>query len=251
MQSDMQRARLALGANFTPAVKVLLSINVFSYLCLAWIRSTDFLGLTYGQVIFDLLGLNPTEFWAHYTVWQVFTYSFLHASFLHLLFNMLALWWFGADIELHLGTRAFVRYYLFTAAGAGLVSAALGIPTIGASGAVYGLLLAFGLLFPNRVLYIYFVIPIKAKYCVFFFGLLEFLAMMSSGPSEINHVAHLSGIGFGLLWFFFPRRRFSPTEMWRNYRRNRMRKRLRVLTQEAGKTPGERSLADFDKPTIH
>lgn len=249
MQSEMQRVRLAFGSNFTPAVKILLIVNIFVFACLSIVKNKYWAGLPYPQVILDILGLNPQELWNNYTLWQLVTYAFIHLAFFHLLFNMLALWWFGADIELHMGTRQFVRYYFFTAVGAGLVSALLGIPTIGASGAVYGLLLAYGLMFPNRVLYLYFVIPIKAKYCVFFFGLLEFLALMGTGPTQINHAAHLSGILFGLIWFFFPRKKISFVNFWRNYKRMRMRRKLKIL-KKAGQD-AEPQYSDFDNRTVH
>lgn len=248
MQSDLQRMRLSFGAALTPAVKVILWINVAVFLSLQVVKHRYWNGVPYAHVILDILGLNPSQLINNYAIWQLVTYAFVHMAFFHLLFNMLALWWFGSDIELHMGTKAFVRYYFFTAAGAGVVSAFFGIPTIGASGGVYGLLLAYGLMFPNRILYVYFVIPIRAKYCVFLFGLLEFLALMSSDPSGINHSAHLSGIGFGLLWFFFPRRKISLLAFWRNYKKVRMRKKLKIIRDR--EDSANRS-DDFDNRTIH
>lgn len=224
-------------------------INLAVFLSLQLVKKKYYGELPYIQVILDVIGLNPAQVYENHTIWQVLTYAFVHVSFFHLLFNMLALWWFGSDVELHLGTKKFIHYYFFTAIGAGLVSTALNISTIGASGAVYGLLLAYGLMFPNRILYVYFVIPIKAKYCVFLFGLLELVALLGADPSNINHTAHLSGIFFGLLWFFSPTRGIAILDLWKNYQKLKMRKRLKILKQNQVDAADEAD--DFDNPTIH
>ena len=137
--------------------------------------------------------------------WQVVTYAFLHGNFTHLLFNMLALWMFGAEIERLWGAKRFIQFLLASSVAAALVQ--LGwtfligsrVPTLGASGATYGLLLAFGMLFPNRTIMLLIPpIPMKAKYFVALFGAFE-LVMGVLGPSGIAHFAHLGGMLGGFL----------------------------------------------------
>lgn len=157
-----------------------------------------------GRAFTELFGLVPWYVTHRFFLWQLFTYMFLHGDFFHLLFNMFVLWMFGPELENLWGTREFLKYYFITGMGAGvlsvLVSANSFIPTVGASGAIYGLLLAFGLLFPDRYIYLYFFIPIKAKYLVIIFGAIEFLAAFSGRPSGVAHFAHLGGIVVGLAY---------------------------------------------------
>lgn len=162
-------------------------------------------------------GLTPALVAGKFFLWQPFTYMFLHGNFWHIFLNMYALLLFGAPIEQVWGSRKFLFYYCFTGVGAGLVifiiNYSLGgispyIPTIGASGAVFGLLLAFGLLFPDAEILIFFFIPMKAKYLVVLYGGIEFMALISSGgDSSVSHVGHLGGILFGVIYFFVMKRR--------------------------------------------
>ena len=148
----------------------------------------DFFGSFFsGDEIFGPFMLVPNQV-LHGAVWQLFTYLFLHslASPGHILFNMLGLWMFGAPIEETWGTRRFLQYYFLCGVGAGIcvVAAALAFggasqPTIGASGAIYGLLLAFGMLFPEQEILVMFLFPIKAKYMVMIFGAIAFVVLVS------------------------------------------------------------------------
>jgi membrane associated rhomboid family serine protease len=142
-------------------------------------------------------------------IWQLFTYQFLHDSsgFGHILVNMLTLWMFGVTLEQTWGTRKFLQYYFLCAVGAGvcvvLGEYLLGNPwniTIGASGAIYGLLLAFGVLFPDAMLLFFFLFPIKAKYYVMIVGLIAFMSSTGAAGSGVSHLAHLGGMLFGLLY---------------------------------------------------
>jgi membrane associated rhomboid family serine protease len=140
-------------------------------------------------------------------LWQVFTYQFLHGDIGHILFNMLALWMFGVTLEQTWGTKRFLQYYFVCAVGAGICvilgEYLLGRPgaaTIGASGAIYGLLLAFGVLFPEAIMLLFFVFPVKAKYAVAIYGAIAFLMSTSGSPSGVSHVAHLGGMIFGLIY---------------------------------------------------
>ncbi len=129
---------------------------------------------------------------------------FLHGGFMHVAFNMFALWMFGSQIERVWGTRKFVKYYFITGIGAGLINIAFSagstIPTIGASGAIFGLLLAYGVLFPNNVILLYFFIPMRAKYFVILFAALEFYMAKSYTADGVAHWAHLGGMAIGFLY---------------------------------------------------
>ncbi len=158
-------------------------------------------------------GLTPALVAGKGFVWQVFTYMFLHSdiSLAHIFFNMYALFIFGIPIEQVWGGRKFLAYYAFTGVGAGItifainiISQGIGfyIPTIGASGAVFGILLAFGVLYPNAEILLFFFLPIKAKYLVLLYGLLELYLEVFGGQSNISHLGHLGGLFFGVLYFY-------------------------------------------------
>jgi membrane associated rhomboid family serine protease len=143
-----------------------------------------------------------------FAVWQLVTYMFLHnpGDFQHILWNMLGLWMFGKDLEVMWGTRRFLQYYFLCGIGAGicvlLASALFGSPasrTIGSSGAVYGLLLAFGVLFPDAQI-IFLIFPIKAKYAVIITGAITFMLTFGATGDGVSHVAHLGGMAIGFLY---------------------------------------------------
>ncbi len=163
-----------------------------------------FIQLLAGSAFTVFFGLVPRFVTQRFFLWQLFTYMFLHGGFFHLLFNMFVLWMFGRELEGVWGTKEFLKYYFITGVGAGILtvitSPSSPIPTIGASGAIYGLLLAFGLLFPERYIYVWFLIPIKAKYLVVIFGAIEFLAAFYGRPSGVAHFAHLGGLLVGLIY---------------------------------------------------
>jgi membrane associated rhomboid family serine protease len=159
-------------------------------------------------------------------VWQLFTYMFLHDpnNSMHLLFNMYALFMFGLAVEQVWGSRKFIFYYLFCGIGAGIVIFLTGvikawffgnpyailIPTVGASGAIFGLLLAFGYLFPEAEILLFFFIPMKARTMVIVFGALELGMEISNGGADpVSHVAHLGGLLFGIVYIFLIDRRRS------------------------------------------
>lgn len=151
---------------------------------------------------------------ANFLPWQVLTYGFLHGNFPHLFFNMLALWMFGREIELRWGSMRFAVYYFTCVIGAGLLQLAVGtaslqsggfpIPTIGASGGTYGVLLAFGMLFPyRRIMLLFPPIPMEARYFVVVFGGLELFLGVTGTRTGIAHFAHLGGMLFGLLLILY------------------------------------------------
>lgn len=252
MIKKFQNVRLSFGSPWTSVVKILIIINTFVFLSFLLVGSqmNPGLGLSYRNLMIALLGIDPQNVIHHYTFWQLITYLFVHEAFYHYLFNMLGLWWFGSDVERALGSRAFLKYYFFTGIGAGLVSVFMGVPTIGASGSIYGLLLAYGLLFPNRVLYLYFVIPIKAKYCVMLFGLIELFALMGVS-SNINHYAHLAGIFFGMLWFLYWTKKAIIFDKFREFQKRRKRKKFRVISSAEPESEQIYDPYDDQNKTIH
>jgi len=147
------------------------------------------------------LGLNPQKVFKSLWLWQLVTYQFLHGGFFHLFFNMFALWVFGRQLEQLWGSSRFLLYYLTCGIGAGIASVFLsGQLTIGASGSIYGLLLAFGLIFPDQYLLLYFLFPIKARTLVIIFAVLEFVMSLQSPGDHIAHSAHLAGMFVGLVY---------------------------------------------------
>ena len=177
----------------TKAIKYLLLANVGVFVLMLLWRSE----------LIHVFGLTPVLL-KKGLVWQLVTYMFLHGGLFHILFNMFALWMFGSDIERAWGTREFVKYYFITGVGAGLFTFVFSfnsqIPTIGASGAIFGILVAFALMFPNRLIYVYFLFPVKAKYVVVFFGVFAFLASLGHTGDGIAHFAHLGGMVIGYLY---------------------------------------------------
>lgn len=176
-------------------------------------------------------------------IWQLFTYMFFHGSVLHLGFNMLALWMFGLPLEQTWGTRKFLKYYFLCGIGAGicdvLVNVALGrhTSTIGASGGIYGLLLAFGVLFPDTTVLMSFLFPIKAKYLVMIYAAVALLSALGSGNSGVSNVAHLGGMLFGLLYLKVPVRagfRHLPDlgGRYRQWKMQRAKKKFQVYMRK-------------------
>jgi membrane associated rhomboid family serine protease len=179
----------------TPAVRALVIANVAAYLVTLVVPSLEI-----------PLGLIPAAVVQRLWIWQVVTYMFLHGGVFHILFNMLALWMFGVELERMWGTRFFVKYYFVAGLGAAATTILLSLlpfefsdilyrsVTIGASGAVYGLLLAYGLYFPDPPIYIYMVFPIPAKYFVLIIGAISFLSSISGSGGGVAHAAHLGGL---------------------------------------------------------
>ncbi len=187
------------------------------------------------------LMVTPTLFWEHGYLWQPFTYMWLHGGAWHLIFNMLALWMFGADVALHFGRRRFLWFYLLCGTGAGVLialwpaiaspmdptlHASYAVPTLGASGAVYGVLLAHSLLWPERRIMLLFPpIPLKALY------LIPLLFLLQLGQPGISHVGHFGGLLIG--WIVLRRWGVSGglsfARLRHRWRRYRMRRNLRAV----------------------
>ena len=152
----------------------------------------------------SLFGLVPQQVIFHRWIWQPLTYLFLHGNIWHLVFNLFALWMFGMPVESQWGERDFLKYYLLCGFGAGAAHLALGphsnIPVIGASGSVFGLLVAFAMLYPDAVVYLYFLIPIKATHMAILFGAIELYSGYKSSMPGIANFAHLGGMLTGYVY---------------------------------------------------
>ncbi|MEP7300401.1 MAG: rhomboid family intramembrane serine protease [Caldimonas sp.] len=186
---------------FPPVTQALLLANVAAF----------FLQSLLGDGLVSALALWPVESGAFWP-WQVVSYAFLHGSFNHLFFNMLGVWMFGSQLEQVWGGRRYAQFYAASVVAAALtqllVNALLGSlsPTIGASGGVFGLLLAFAMIFPERIILLFFVIPMKAKYLVALYGLIELYQGVYVMSSGVAHFAHLGGMLGGLLVIRYWRR---------------------------------------------
>jgi membrane associated rhomboid family serine protease len=222
---------------FTPMVKKLIIINA-----IVWIGFQLILeGFILPELkLVEFFGLVPHSFLTRFHFWQVFTYMFLHSlDILHIAFNMLLLWFIGSELELKWGSRQFLFYYLFCGVGAGFIyifgytlAFAFGyqleaafIPVVGASGALFGLLLAYGVVFGERIMYFLLIFPMKAKIFVMIIGAVELL-MMFKGPSGVANLAHIGGLISGLLflWLWTKKRQNKPL-----FKRTKNRPKLQLV----------------------
>ena len=185
---------------FTEAIKILISINFVIYVLQSLAGKED--------IFFRLFGLVPNVFISELMLWQPFTYMFFHAPYYssvgisHILLNMLGLWVFGRELEQAWGKSKFLKYYFLTGVGSGLITYLFQMnsdnPVIGASGAVYGILLAYGISFPNRMLYIWGLIPVRSIWLVVIMGSIAFLGLLGRADG-ISHVTHISGMLIGYI----------------------------------------------------
>lgn len=193
-------------ASFNRSISpMVLNLIVISSVCfLINAASNDFL--------IYYFGLLPAAVVKSGWVWQLGTYLFLHGDIWHLVFNMLALWMFGSPIEGIWGGKRFLRYFLITGIGAGIASVIFSFNSgfiIGCSGAVYGVLAAFAVMFPEAELLVFFLFPMKAKHYCLLFGAIELFFSLSSPGSHIAHIAHLSGMVIGYFILKPPRSLFN------------------------------------------
>jgi len=208
---------------FPPVIKWLLIANAAMF----FLPNLIFADLDFFH---SFLGLVPAKIWSNFYLWQLVTYMFLHGSFWHILMNMFILWMFGAELERTWGSREFARFYFMAGVGAGIFNVALAavmplivnallpsfpnwlalqhlgavlpqmqsVPIIGASGAIYGILVAYAMLFPDRYVYVYFLFPVKVKYLVAFMVAIEFFSTYQA--DGVAHFAHLGGALIGFLY---------------------------------------------------
>jgi membrane associated rhomboid family serine protease len=236
--------------SFLPGVKWLVTANVVIYVI--QVLSVD--ARVLGRTLLDIFNLMPYDV-LRGAIWQLVSYMFLHGGLGHILFNMLALWMFGGSVEETWGTRRFLQYYFICGVGAGVcvvianrLFGNIHQPTIGASGAIYGVLLAFAMLFPEAEILIMFLFPVKAKYAVMIFGAIALLLSIQGGGT-VSNFAHLGGLLVGYIYFrtqFSPRRRprlagapsFSVGGWWREYKMQRAKKKFQVYMKKHGSDKG-------------
>ena len=184
---------------FTDAIKTLISVN-FAIFILQSISSSEIM-------FFSNFGLVPKLVWSQLKIWQPFTYMFFHGDIWHVLINMFVLWMFGSELERVWGKKNFLRFYFITGVGSGLATMFFGlqstIPIVGASGAIYGVLLAYGVMFPNRTVYLYGIIPIKSIWFVIGIGVIAFFSSFNNF-TNISHLTHLFGMIIGYLYLKRP-----------------------------------------------
>ncbi len=200
------------GGPLTPGVKKILIINASVFLV------QQISGIIANQGFPEtVFGLSHEGFINGFMLWQPVTYMFLHGGWMHIIFNLLGLWMFAGEVELFLGEKTFIRFYILSGLGAGLfialmnyyvyLSYGLSGVTIGASGALYAVLIAYAILWPEREVFLYFLFPIKIKYLLLAYGIFEFFSTISTAAGKagnISHIGHLGGLvaGFILMKFY-------------------------------------------------
>ena len=228
-----------------PGIRALLIANIGVFLIQFLLER-----LAPGNLLLSLLeicALVPAEVVTRLYVWQLATYMFLHAGIMHILWNMLALWMFGVEFERLWGTRRFLQFYFFCGIGAGFCVVAINylfgnpsIPTVGASGAIYGLLLASAVMWPDRQILFSFLIPIKMKYFVMIIGAIAFLNSFNPA-NPVSEVAHLGGMLFAYIYLRMPRRgrsavHFSITgsvrDVYRSWKLARAKRKFEVYMRK-------------------
>src|SRR5712692_8713886 len=244
--------RVNWGGLITPAVKTLVIACAVVFLVQTLVHL-----FAPPQVEIKLnytFGLVPRAVTHGLRVWQPFTYLFLHGGIGHLLINMLFLWMFGCDLERVWGRRRFYLYFFVTGVGAGIINIllktigdphglgmSLGPPTVGASGAIYGILLASALLFPDRRIWLIpFPVTIPMRIYVLGAGAIEFFATLGAGADNVSHVTHLGGMLVGYLYLrrgsFF----YGLRNQYSDWKRRRLRRKFEVYMREHKSEPPSR-----------
>jgi membrane associated rhomboid family serine protease len=229
----------ASGGGLPYGIKLLLIANVVIYLIQAFGGDS---------VLLPYFALRPASLFSMFAVWQLVTYMFLHGGIGHILFNMLALWMFGKDLEETWGTRLFLRFYFFCGIGAGIcvVLANYILPggnpnsfTLGASGAIYGILLANADLWPDKIVYVQMLFPIKMKYFVMIYGGIAFLMVARGVNSGVSDIGHLGGLICAWIYMKLPRSRgISPVaalqQQYKVWKLARNKRKFQVYMKKQG-----------------
>ena len=221
---------------FTNAIKVLVSVN-FGIFVLQTLSNAE-------GLFFPLFGLVPRMVWSELMIWQPFTYLFFHGGIWHVLINMFVLWMFGSELERLWGKSHFLKFYFVTGVGSGLLTMLFSLqsitPIVGASGAVYGVLLAYGLTYPNRQIYLYGIIPIKSIWFVIGIGMIAFMSSFNN-ISQVSHITHLSGMLIGYLML---KRPVEWRSLWFSIRKRTLE--YRVVQEEKKATHRQKIEQDID-----
>ena len=208
-----------------------------------------------------VFALIPQLFIKKFFIWQPLTYMFLHGGILHLIVNMLMLWMFGSEIEKYWGSRRFLAFYLMAGIFSGFVSAVcymnIGNPIVGASGAIYALLIAYGFMFPERRLLFFGIFPMKTKYFVMLICLMTFWVALAEQGGQVAHFAHIGGIIFGLGYMKFGQWKNVITRykhIRKQAHRDRLKSRFRVISNDMAEKEVENEIdnlwdGDRDDPS--
>lgn len=226
-----------IGGGWTPAVKTLVIACGIGFALQVFDQFAGAPSFT------DKFGLIPYLVTQKFFLWQLVTYIFLHGGFFHILFNMFALYMFGSELEQLWGTKYFTKFFFICGIGAGITTVIASpssmVATIGASGGIFGVLLAYGILFPNRIIYLYMVIPVPAKWFVLVMGVITFLSSMSASGSGIAHIAHLGGMIFGFLYLKGGRAFYDLRAYYDRWQRARLRRKFEVYYNERHRSENE------------
>ena len=232
------------GYRLTPWVKRLMIANTVVFV-LMWAVPVS------GPWLFDNLGFTASEAWRK--PWTIITYMFVHAGFFHVFFNMLMLFFFGPPLEERWGGREFIKYYAICGIGGAVLtlifeigSIGADIPVVGASAAVYGVMLAYALNWPDTLIWIYAIFPIKAKYLVLILGAISFFSAFAGSSDGIAHFAHLGGLVAG---YAYLKQGWKVEARLAGLKKNFKRRRLKVVpggsaAGKGGKPKGSPSEGD-------
>jgi membrane associated rhomboid family serine protease len=227
---NYQRRGFGIGGQLTPAVKNILFANGIVFL----------MSMLNNQLFYFLsnnFALHAYDVLYQFKIWQLFTYMFLHGGFWHIFFNMFIFWMFGTELEMEWGSKQFLKYYFICGVGAGIINILLtssdpSYPgTVGASGAIYGIMVAYALRYPNRLVYIYFLFPVKVKYMVGFLAIISFLSTWNTQGDGIAHAAHLGGMLVGFIYLKY----------WQHFYK------VKSMFQQTTKKPVSKSSATGDE----
>jgi membrane associated rhomboid family serine protease len=235
-QYGANRPTISFGPGpLSKAVKQLLIANVGIFLLMQFATSFPW---------YQTFGLVPKAILGDFKIWQLVTYLFLHGGFWHIIMNMFALWMFGVPIERQWGYDAFMKFYFTTGIGAGvatwLFTFGSATPTIGASGAVMGVLVAFAMLYPNTPILLGFFLPVPARIFVIIYAVMEFLSARNFSSDGIGHITHLAGMGIAFVYLKADWRPAAAIEQWRRKMRIRS-SRLKVVRPARPARPTEGS----------
>ena len=235
-----------IGLTLSPMVKRLVILNVAVWFIGQVIIEKLVLKTPY---ITAYLGLVPEMFFTKFFIWQVFTFNFLHSlNILHILMNMLILVMLGSELETRWGSRFFLMYYLISGVGAGFIYVASlwiysmvtgdlsvwAIPVVGASGAIFGLMMAYGIIFGDRTMYFMMLFPMKAKYFIGILALVEVSTLLSEGTgSQVANLAHLGGLISGGLFLILYTK--LQQRKWRFSMPNKKKPGLRLVVNNEDK----------------
>jgi membrane associated rhomboid family serine protease len=237
----MKYAKVTMAPPLTRMTRNIIIACVVSFF--AFFLADQYLNIG-GRVPSSYLALVPSDLVNHYWLWQPFTYIFLHGSPFHILVNMLLLWFFGPELEMRMGERRFLMFFLLCGAVGGIFNAGVNYaffpevvsrPIIGASGAVYGILGGFSLLFYDRYIVLWFLFPIQAKYFAPSIFLLDFASTMGSKQDAVAHFTHMGGMiaGAAFTYFMYFRQGGGRGKSKRDLEKEKLKRQFTLIVNES------------------